>query len=251
MKHLTQKQKLEIGAYLVTIAFAFPLYFLATRYADTPWGDFLINVSATLAGAGFLFFLLNRFFGIEMEKGTTLEQEASAEKFFKNDFDDLRRKVRSAKSVCINGVTLSRTSNSFLNDLRFCVENGGNVKIMVTDPDKSAIEFASKRVNRHQNHETLRRECQIALDNFKTLWNKSQNRKRFEIRLCDVAPTFGVWIIDGEGRNAEIWAEIYSFRGEKDPVIKLTPHKDGVWFDYFKDQFYTLWKVSANCEYSE
>ena len=245
MKQFTQKQKLEIGAYLVTVALAFPLYFLATKYENTSWGDFLINISATLAGAGFLFFLLNRFFGVEMERSAINDQNVSAEKFFKYDFDDLREKIRNAKSVCINGVTLSRTSNSFLLDLRICIEKGGNVKIMIIDPEKPAIEQAAKRNKRHQNHEKLRRECLIALDNFETLWDTPLNRKRFEVRLSDVAPTFGVWVINGDSRNAEIWAEIYSFRGEKDPAMMLTPHKDGAWFDYFKTQFEMLWHEST------
>lgn len=242
MKRFSHKSKLEIGAYLVTLALAFPFYFIATKFENTTLGDLLINLSATLAGAGFLFFLLNRFFGIEM--GAKNESEFSAMNFFKSDFEDLRDKVKNAKTVCINGVTLSRTSNSFLIDLRSCIENGGTVKIIVVNPNKPALDLASRKVTRHQSPEKLRRECLTALDNFETLWDKPQNKKRFEVRLSDAVPTFGLWIINGEGRTAEIWAEIYSFRGEKDPAIKLTPHKDGIWFDYFKSQFDMLWADS-------
>lgn len=239
---LTQKQKLEVGAYVVTVALAFPLYFLAAKYKNSALGDFLIDISATLAGAGFLFFLLNRFFGIEMEKSAANEQGGmSAEQFFKYDFDDLREKIRNAKSVCINGVTLSRSSNTYLIDLRTCIENGGSVKVVVVDPEKPAITLSAKREKRHQNPEKIRRECLTALDNFETLLDKPQNQKNFEIRLSEALPTFSIWIIDGESRTAEIWVEVYSFRGEKDIVFVLTPFKDGVWFDFFKQQFDMLW----------
>ena len=53
-----------IGAYIVTMALALPSYFLAVSL-NSPLRDFLVNISATLAGAGFLFFLLNRFFGLD------------------------------------------------------------------------------------------------------------------------------------------------------------------------------------------
>lgn len=244
---LTQKQKLEIGAYVVTIALAFPLYFLATKYEDSTLGDFLLNISATLAGAGFLFFLLNRFFGIEFEIGDGFEKEISAERFFKTDFFyDLKERVSKAKSVRVNGFSLTRTSNSFLIPFQACIKNGGSVNVIMIDPNKeSVLELSSRRSFRRQNLDKLQRECMIALDNFETLWEGSgQNKEKFEVRLCHAIPSFGIWVIDEESRSAEIWVIFYSFRGEVNPKLRLTPHKDGVWFDFFKNQFEILWQDS-------
>lgn len=246
MKKFTSRQKLEVGAYIVTLALAIPSYFWAISVGDSPFRDFLINLSATFAGASFLFFLLNRFFGLESVAISQSEEPISAIKFFKHDFDDLRERFRKANSIAINGITLSRTSNTYLNELKACLARGGDVRIIIVDPQHSALEVATNRFNKHQDAVKIRRECEQALDNFETLFSLNRKSKSVQIRLSDAVPPFGIWLIDANRPNAEIWAEIYSFRGTRDPTLHLLPYRDGEWFDFFQEQFEVLWENSID-----
>lgn len=246
MKKFTSRQKLEVGAYIVTLALAVPSYFSAISVGTSPLRDFLMNLSATFAGAGFLFFLLNRFFGLEAESGLRIEEPISATKFFKRDFDDLRERFQKARSIAINGITLSRTSNTYLNEFKDCLARGGSVRIIVVNPQHSAIEVATNRFYKHQDAIKIRRECEQSLDNLETLFSSEKNSRSIQVRLSNAVPPFGVWLIDADRPNAEIWAEIYSFRGNRDPALHLLPYRDGEWFDFFQDQFELLWESGVD-----
>ena len=76
MEKIKSYQKLEIGAYIVVFCLAVPSFILAKSIDDTHLQGFLINISATFFGVGFLFFLLNRFFGIEIQKIQSIHNQA-------------------------------------------------------------------------------------------------------------------------------------------------------------------------------
>jgi len=246
MRKLTSRNRLEIGAYLVTLALAVPSYVWAVKAGDTALRDFLINISATFAGVGFLFFLLNRFFGLD---STTVlgTEEVSATSFFKDDIADLRGRFRKAKSIAINGMTLSSTSTKYRKDFKDCLERGGEVRIIVVDPNLPVLDVAANRFSKHQDASKIRRECEQALDNFGTLWEQEGKRKPIQVRLCNAVPPYGMWLIDADSPNAEIWVEIYSFRGEFEPALHLLPFRDGDWFNFFREQFEILW--GSSCEW--
>lgn len=242
MNKFTSRQKLEVGAYIVTLALAVPSYFWAISIGDSPLRDFVINLSATFAGAGFLFFLLNRFFGLDTGSKFGDGEAISAVNFFRPDFEDLRERFRKANSIAINGITLSRTSNTYLNELKDCLARGGNVRIVIVNPQHPALEVAANRFNKHQDAEKIRRECEQTMDNLETLFSPNRREKSVQVRLSNAVPPFGIWLIDADKSNAEIWAEIYSFRGIRDPALHLIPYRDGEWFDYFQEQFEKLWE---------
>jgi len=245
MERPAHHQKLEVGAYIVTLALAIPSFIFAKILNPSPFQDFLINLSATFAGAGFLFFLLNRFFGIET--GTFLGNDGpiSATKFFKHDFDDLRDRLGNAESIDINGITLARTSNTYINEFNKCLAHGGSVRILIVDPKHPVLEAVANRFNKHQDANKIRREIEQSLDNLETLFSSGRKNKSFQIRLSDAVPPFGIWLIDAGNKNAEIWAEIYSFRGNRDPALHLLPNRDGEWFNFFQEQYEILWNNST------
>ena len=172
------------------------------------------------------------------------QQRLGAEEFFKKDFIDLQERIANESSVAINGITLVRTSNTFLVSFRRCLRNGGQVRILITDPEHPAIQIAAARFEKHQNFEKIQSECRLSLDNFEALARDKDLGKRFKVGLAPISPAFGIWLIDAGTPKAEIWAELYGFRAEHDPVIHLLPYRDGSWFEYFQKQFESMWSTS-------
>ena len=250
MRKLTSRNKLEIGAYLVTLALAIPSYVWAVNAGDTPWRDFLINISATFAGAGFLFFLLNRFFGLDSTTNFG-SGEIAAESFFRDDLPDMRERLRSAKTIAVSGMTLSGSSGTYRKELKDCLERGGEVRVVILDPNQPAVDVAANRYSKHQNVNKLRKECEHALGNFETLLKRNGKLEPIQIRSCNAVPPYGIWLIDADSRNAEIWVKIYPYRGDITPAFQLLPRKDGDWFEFFQEQFELLWKNSADWNSSQ
>jgi len=197
-----------------------------------------------MAGAAFLFFLINRFFGDDTLAdlpGT----EVSAIGFFKPDHVDWRSRFGQAKSIALSGITLNRTSNTYLSELGACLDRGGKVRILLVDYRTPAMEAAAQRFYKHQDIDKIRREFQQSLDGFETLVAGRSKGKTAQIRLCSTVPALGIWLIDKGLPSAEIWAEIYSFRGNRDPAMELQPRRDGDWYYFFEEQYESLWNASV------
>lgn len=232
---ITNKQKLEIGAYIVILALAIPCYVFAIKLENNDdLKNFLINISATFAGTGLLFFLLNRFFGI-----TGNLNEPSADDFFKSKFPNFRERIGTAKNINIVGITLGRTSNTFVPDFQECIDRGGKIKIMVVNPNHKAMEVAANRFLKHQDYEKFKKECEHAIDNFEVL--ESRNNGSVEIKYLNAVPPYSLWSFDENRSKAELWLEIYTYRNNIEPAIHLTPNRDKEWYRLFNEQFKLMW----------
>ena len=166
--------------------------------------------------------------------------------FFIQEIPDMRQRLNEAKSICISGITLSRTSDSFWGLFKQKVEEGGTVRILIVDPSHPALEVVAFRFYKHQDPERLRRESQHSLDNFETLFVELENAPgTFEVRLLPMAPPYGIWMLDANTPKAEIWVELYSFQSELEPTFHLLPQRDGKWFSFFQEQFEAMWAAST------
>ena len=173
--------------------------------------------------------------------GEYIKNSESAETFFIDRIPPLETRLLNAKSIAISGITLSRTSDSMLNIFEECINKGGNVRILLIDPEHIALEIAVKRFHKHQSVEMLKHESHHALNNFMSLSRKINDRNKFDIKLVRASPAYGIWLIDGDNINSEIWVELYSYRDLPEPTFHLQPYKDGKWHNYFLKQFELLW----------
>ena len=158
-----------------------------------------------------------------------------------NDIGDLRERLSRAKSIAINGITLSRTSNTYLDIFINCLVGGDRVRILIIDPENDAtIELAANRSRKHDNVRKIEKACEQSLNYLGKLY--LTNRDTVPVRLCKTVPPFGIWLIDADTPDAEIWVEIYSYRGDCSPTFQLLPKRDDLWFKFFQNQFEELWE---------
>ncbi len=167
-----------------------------------------------------------------------------ANAFFIHRLPDLEERLRQAKSISINGITLSRTSDSFWGTFKRRLTEGAQIRLLVVDSEHQALEVAANRFFKHQDPNRLRRESEHALDNFESLMAELASKRLFQVRLLPFVPPYGIWLIDANTPTAEIWVELYSFRDEPEPTFQLLPHRDGEWFVFFQRQFETMWDAS-------
>lgn len=157
----------------------------------------------------------------------------------------MEERLRQAKTIAISGITLSRTSDSMWQIFQTCFGKGGKVRLLIVDPNHSAVELVARRFHKHQDPTMVRREIEHALDNFRTLTLQSNAAKGFQVNFAQMVPAYGIWMIDANTPKAEIWVEFYTYRAAPEPALHLLPHRDGEWFQYFSDQFELLWKDSV------
>ncbi|NLV25005.1 MAG: hypothetical protein GXY54_09525 [Deltaproteobacteria bacterium] len=155
---------------------------------------------------------------------------------------DLEERLRNARTVSINGITLAGTSAQLLAVLKDCFTRGGRVRLLLMDPDHHALEIAGFRFYKHQDQEKLRREVRHALDNFETLLPCRRTPEDCQIGLLPTLPPYGIWLIDADTPKAEIWVEVYSFKDVTQPTFHLLPNRDEVWFEFFRQQFERMWE---------
>lgn len=167
-----------------------------------------------------------------------------AEDFFSTSLPSFSERLKSARTIAINGMTLSRTSNTFYQLFRQCATSGGQVRLLIIDPRHKAIEIAASRFIKHQDPRRIIRESEHTLDNLQAIVEDQEASKGFEVRLASFVPPYGIWMLDIGTPQEEIWVELYSFQADMDPAIQLLPYRDGTYFNFFKQQLEKMWQAS-------
>ncbi len=175
----------------------------------------------------------------------TREMTVGLDKVFLTTLPNLSDRLRQAKTITHNGITLVGTSNALLTVFSNCLANGCQIHLIMINPEDKALDVASQRFFKHQDHLRLRREAAHALDNFSSLYSSSHE---FVIGFSNVVPPYSIWLIDANTKNAEIWVGLYSYRDTIEPWLHLLPNKDGEMFDFFQRQIESLWKDSSMWE---
>lgn len=170
-----------------------------------------------------------------------IDAPKGADALFTQRMPDLEDRLKQARTIAINGITLSRTSDTMWPVFRDCVKGGGSVRLLVIDPDHVAVELAARRFHKTQNAEPIRREARHALDNFESLLSQPGATGQLEVKLAQFVPICGIWLIDVDTPRAEIWVEVYTYRATPEPTFHLLPGRDGDWFDNFRTQFENMW----------
>ena len=177
-----------------------------------------------------------------IEQGNT---QVSASQFFSPRMPDLQERLRMAKSIDHNGITLAGTSNNRLGAFSTCISAGGKIRLLMVDPTDKALEVAAERFYKHQDHVRLRREADYALDNFLSMYRDPSAISHFKIGFIKSVPPYSIWILDANTPQAEIWVGLYPFRDDPEPTMKLLPYKDDEYYRFFQKQFELMWDAST------
>ena len=131
----------------------------------------------------------------------SLPDRPSAMAFFRplRDYD---ASLKSASQIDLCGVTLTNTISTHFPTLRMRIEAGAHLRILVIDPESSAIEMTSERSANPKDTMYYRRRLESAFTDLTYLQKflddiKKKNKKKSEVgnlsvRLLSYAPSFGI-----------------------------------------------------------
>lgn len=171
---------------------------------------------------------------------------SGATSFFAERIPYLEERFHKARSIAINGMTLSTTSDKFWGTFKQRIEDGAEIRLVIIDPEHPALSVAANRFHKHQDPQRVKREIEHTLDNLESLMERTGSKGSFQVRLLPYIPPYGIQLIDANSSQAEIWVELYTFRDEPEPSFHLIPSRDGAWFAFFQQQFETMWNASRD-----
>jgi hypothetical protein len=256
---LNPKQRLEIGAYIVTIALAIPSYVFALLVKNSSFQDLLINLSATFAGAGFLFFLLNRFFGLDNDLSNIIETSlrritATKSILATNDEWPLLFPKKDILNIAEKVDVLGITPIDFLQYYREViikrVQVGTIVRLILIDPtSKASATF--REVWEYSTFDTdFQRSLGLIHEIQDAIKKSGKSKGKFEIRLLAWIPSCTMIIVDSHLSTGKAKVAVnnpnYSTSTASRPHIILNKNNDPYWYTYYNDEFEKLWNQAKS-----
>ena len=239
-----QQKKLEVAAYIVISCLAVPSYILSLQVdPNSVFRDFLINISATLAGTGLLFFLLNRFFGLGGDPQEVIRENKTKD-FFQVEFPaELQKHFHTATEVWLGGSSLNRTIPTYQSLIEEKIKQGLKVNILLIDPNGVATEQVAKRLW-IQDSLDVRAATNMSLSRLSKLIEQGFPGI-IEIRTIDYPINFAYFAFDINTAAGSMFLAYYAFKQRRSvPKFMLTT-KDGEWYDSFKNEILALWQEST------
>jgi hypothetical protein len=176
-----------------------------------------------------------------------LADRPSALSFFVK-LPSIENQIKVANQIDLCGVTLTSTINRQLSNIRERLKQGATVRILVADPESLALKMSDLR-SEDPNGEYYRQKLETTLQDLEYLLQYqvrlgTEAKGRFEVRLLQFAPSFGIFSFDTHRPSGTAIVEMYPHVSGwgAEPCFDLAPKRDGVWYDYFIDQFEQMWK---------
>ncbi|MCK9932049.1 hypothetical protein MXD62_33770 [Frankia sp. Mgl5] len=166
---------------------------------------------------------------------------------FLSDFPSglTERRNSSANSLLI-GVTLSRTILVSSVSMARILENGGKIRVLLTDPDAEDAAIASHNsgmgVDRDYINE-IRHRIWYTLRQLMALARREGN---LEVRTTATALKYSINYLDISSREASICVQLYSSDGTRESrPIFVVGAREYEWFECFRGEAEALWNSAS------
>lgn len=254
-----QQQRFKVAVYISIISIAIALiiagYFIKT---DDFWKNLTLNVATDLLGVGLLFFIVNKFFGLDTDENLLKRLESAIGILDRrvsvlNDREESRKKfhlaeiLQTAQEIDIVGWNLASVLEEIYDPIIKRVLAGARVRIMITDPTSMARDLISQNTVIH-DFDGL---CQRAIKYVKIIEEQLEKSPRkvkgsFEFRVLNWIPSCHVFIVNSDHISGVAKVEVYSLHyripaREGGLSIVINRSDQPQWFDYFVNQFDKTW----------
>lgn len=173
-----------------------------------------------------------------------LRARPSAERFFAevDDGDEIKEMISSSREVWLHGWTLELHLVSYAREIRRAVAGGLHIKILVIEPNSTAMTVAaSEAENRGAGELSSNLE-----GNLRRLVAPPSGTVsgRLEIRTLTHIPHYTVIASDPSMDQGKIIMRIATFQADhwQRPTFTVTQQSDGSWYEFFKTQFEKKWE---------
>lgn len=202
------------------------------------------GVLAVLALVGFSLLRI-RSQGDAINKSlTNISARPSADRFFceVDDGDEIKEMISSSREIWLHGWTLELHLVSYADEIRRAVARGLYVKILVIEPNSTAMTVAvSEAENRSASEFSSNLEANLRRLAAPIQGTVSGN---LEIRTLSHVPHYTVFAGDPSTKQGKIIMRIATFRANhwQRPTFTVTRQNDAGWYEFFKTQFDKKWE---------
>lgn len=158
-----------------------------------------------------------------------------------------RERTRTAQSISTLGITLFRFLPAFQYEFCEMLMNGGQLRVLLVDPNSPAIEMASRRSDIGTPIKTQKRRVEDMLE-LLSRWKSNIPDADIQVKLLDYLPSYGITIINPKFDTDDEFClvRLLTFRTPTStaPTIKPDPVSEPYWFEFFCNQFEMMWEYA-------
>ena len=260
MNKQKHQERLKTAVYISIMSFSFLLLTVSYYVENGYWYDLTINTGLSLLSVGILFFIVNKFFGLDAEdkhskrfeylldilekkSGLLFDKKTAFDQF---NFDTM---VHSAKEIDVVGYNLAEFFKEYYGTIAERVTQGAHVRVVIVDPSDTARDLfmCNSSLGDFDGHVTR------TLYYFKYIRELANNSRKvagsFEVRFTNWIPSYSMISVDRSSKSGNIKASIYSIHYRipehvADLNIVLERKEHPKWFDYFINQYEKIWEIS-------
>lgn len=163
--------------------------------------------------------------------------------FHKGPAHDIEACFKNSGDILLSGTSLTRTLRNHLSDIRQFVERGGNLRVLLVDPNAPLSEAAALRSSHAGFRGTHATYIESSLRDLQGISSVAPNA--VEIRLSQYPFSFGAILVDADSTNASLHLRYYSYKppvGEG-PYFNLYPSDS--WYEYFRSEVEMIWNDAS------
>ena len=261
--NIKQKRKYLFAVYLIIAITAVTFMVIGFSEVDS-WKSILLNLSTELLAVALVFFLVDFLFTIDdwnlSEKVQLLlnqlkNERPDASKFFEPS-PQLETYFDTADQIDLCGVTLTSTLNRGFSSIRERVFAGAHVRLLIIKPSHLPLQMAMSRSENTESLDYFKKRLESTLNDVEYMHKNLSEKKaemqvglgKFEVKLMDYAPSFGIISFDSHKPNATMFTEIYPHHSGygNPPKFTLTKQGDTEWHKYFTEQFESMWSYAED-----
>lgn len=252
-----QQQKFKIAVYVAILSFAFVFLVISFVIQNDFWRNLAMNIGTDLLGVTLLFFIVNKFFGLDTDESFSERLEtliAILERRVNilNSKDEgtqkfqLSNALQTAQELDVIGYNLTGLLQEFYEPIIKRVQAGAHIRVLLIDPTSMARDLI--------NHNTaifdFDGNSQRSLNYLKIIQARLKNSETmkgsFEFRVLNWIPSCSVVIVNRNLPSGIAKVDIYSLHyripvrdGGLNLILNRVEHPQ--WFDYYVNQFETTW----------
>lgn len=183
----------------------------------------------------------------ELDKDSLIQ----ASRFFSktDDIDEITQRIPNCQTeVWLWGTTLSMHIDYLAPYIVEALAGNRQVKVLLIKPGGDAVTMSGFRAG--PKGYSVAKQNKDLRDNLTTLWDIKANSPGLEIKVVDYLAPYTLYAYDPDSVNGHMELRLGSFHGNHKlrPSFELRRDRDGDWFDYFCDQFRSVWRAAHDYE---
>jgi len=172
-----------------------------------------------------------------------LSGKARASDFFLSDKSISDKTFSSADVIYVSGMTLTRTTREYMYVWGQRLIAGATIRVMILESENSLLKELILRSSGETTVDYWKNRLQTVQSVVSYIAKTPGNKGKIELGFLPYIPSYGFVIVDPDEQNGHCFIEMYHHESAKpNPTFELSRTDDSEWFQFFKEQFETMWK---------